>query len=192
MPKLSLKPVYDFFESVILRNRLLKFSIPVVLDMKGCRKAESFWGKCLKISHKLHEGDKNHIKVCKKNRENLKINRCVIFHPMPTSIVRISKYACATCPCFIGVHQYLWCDQAKSVRTWKYWFWNRAKQSRKCSLVAYCFWHPFTDHIFGTNSPISMGFSAKCSGQNDAYNLNRKQETEFDRLQTDFVWSHHI
>ena len=34
--------------------------------------------KCLKISQKLHGGDRKHIKVCKKN---LKINRWVIFHP---------------------------------------------------------------------------------------------------------------
>ena len=39
------------------------------------------------------------------------------------------------------------------------------------SFVSYCFWHPSTDHIFGTNWPISMGFSAKCSSKNGANSL---------------------
>ena len=35
-------------------------------------------------------------------------------------------------------------------------------------FVSYCFWKPSTAHIFGTNRPISMGFSAKCSFENGA------------------------
>ena len=65
-----------FSESVILRNQPLKFpTIPIVLDLKGCRKCRIFVGKCLEISQKLHGGDRTHIKVCKKNNKNLKINR---------------------------------------------------------------------------------------------------------------------
>ena len=37
------------------------------------------------------------------------------------------------------------------------------------SSVSYCFWHPLTAHIFGTDLPISMGFSAKCSCENNAF-----------------------
>ena len=42
------------------------------------------------------------------------------------------------------------------------------------SFVSYCFWHPSTAHIFGTNWPISMRFSAKCSCENGAYSYLEK------------------
>ena len=72
---------------------LLKFPIPIVLNLKGCRKCkillwENVWKsptKCLKISQKLHGDDRKHIKVCKEKKKkqikNLKSDRWVIFHP---------------------------------------------------------------------------------------------------------------
>ena len=77
-----------FSGSVILRNRPSKFPIPVVLNWRGCRNAESF--KCLKVNPKLHGGDRRHGKV----HENTKISKStddLLFHPMPTSITHISK-----------------------------------------------------------------------------------------------------
>ena len=37
-----------------------------------------------------------------------------------------------------------------------------SQTKQKMSFVSYCFWHPSSAHIVGTNWPISMGFSAKC------------------------------
>ena len=61
-----------FSGSVILRNLPLKFQIPIALDLTGCRKCRIFEGKFLKISQKLHGGDRKHVEVCK---QNLKIDR---------------------------------------------------------------------------------------------------------------------
>ena len=62
------KTVRGFSGSVILRNRPLKFLIPIVLDMTGCRNAEFYKEKCLQISQKIHGGDRNHIKVGTKTK----------------------------------------------------------------------------------------------------------------------------
>ena len=61
--------------------------------------------KCLKISQKLHGGDRKHIKVCKKTKIS-KLTDELFFTPMPTSIVRISKQSCATCSplCWSALH----------------------------------------------------------------------------------------
>ena len=84
---------YDSFsESVILRNRPLKFPIPIVLDLTGCKNAAFFFfvGKCLKIGQKLHRGDRKHKKYVKKKKsQNRQMNYflpCAI-----TLIVHISK-----------------------------------------------------------------------------------------------------
>ena len=71
--------------------------------------------------------------------------------------------------------------------TWTYVMWSskisrkseililrQSQTKQKMSFVSYCFWHPSTAHIFGTNQPISMGFSAKCSCKNGAYSKLEK------------------
>ena len=80
--------------SVILTYWPLKFPIPIFLDMTGCRKCCFFFffggGECLKLSQKLHGGDKKHIKMYKKQKtENHQMN---YFSPfMSTSNIHISK-----------------------------------------------------------------------------------------------------
>ena len=45
----------------MLRNRHLKFPMPIVLDVTVCRKCRIFDKKCLQISQKLHGGNRRHI-----------------------------------------------------------------------------------------------------------------------------------
>ena len=66
---------------------------------------EFFVEKYLKISQKLHGGDRKQIKICRKkqkqnkkkkkkthqHQQNLKIDKWGIFTPMPTSVAHISK-----------------------------------------------------------------------------------------------------
>ena len=50
--------------------------------------------------------------------------------------------------------------------------WFPLKKSKNV-FVSYCFWHSSAAHIFETNWPISMGFSAKCIAvkmNNNVYN----------------------
>ena len=56
---------------MIFGNGPLKFPIPIVLYMTvtGCRKC-LFGGECLKISEKLHGGDRKHTEVRKKKSKN--------------------------------------------------------------------------------------------------------------------------
>ena len=84
---------------------LLKFPIPIVLDLTGCRKYRIFCGKCLKIRRKLHGGDRKHSNVCKKKKhQNLKNDRWVIFHP----------YANFSCPYLkIGLCDLQWRNFAR-------------------------------------------------------------------------------
>ena len=60
------KTLRGFSGSKILRNLPLKFPIPIVWDMTGCKNTEFLLRKCSKISKKLHGGDRRHIKVCQK------------------------------------------------------------------------------------------------------------------------------
>ena len=57
-----------FARSVSLRNWPLKLPICIVLDVAGSRKCRIFVVKRLKISQKLHGGDRKHNKVCKKKK----------------------------------------------------------------------------------------------------------------------------
>ena len=84
------KTLSSFSGGVILRNRPLKFPVPIVWDLTGCRNAEFSWGKCLKINQKIHGGDRRHIKVRKKIKI-LKSTDGLFFIPMPNPIVHISK-----------------------------------------------------------------------------------------------------
>ena len=84
----------------------------------------------------------------------------------------------------------MWCDQAKSVGSRKYWFWDMAKQ-RKYFLLLLLFWKLFNcwyllNWLFNFNGVI-----CKCSFANACYNPIRNGKIEYDRLQTDFAWSHH-
>ena len=80
-----------FLWSVVFRNWPSKFPIPIILNLTGCRKCIIFCGKCLEISQKLHGGDKKHIEVCKKKKNQLKINRWAIFHPYANFNCRVSQ-----------------------------------------------------------------------------------------------------
>ena len=60
------KTISGFSESAILRNLILKFPVPVVLDMTGCRKCKFFMGNWLKMCQKSHRGDKKKTKQNKK------------------------------------------------------------------------------------------------------------------------------
>ena len=47
-----------------MKNKPLKFPIPIVLDLTACRKCRMFCcGNCLKIGKKLHGRDRKHIKM---------------------------------------------------------------------------------------------------------------------------------
>ena len=106
--------VSGFSGSVILRNQPLKFLIPMSLDLTDCN--ADFFFICLKISEKLHEADRKHINVWKKNKtkqnktkkkqkkppppppttkhQNQKSQNLtdeLFFNPMLTSIAHISK-----------------------------------------------------------------------------------------------------
>ena len=82
----------DFEKSVC------KVSNSYSLGFDRLQKRQVFWGgKSLKISQKIHGGDRGHTKVRKKNPENLKINKWVIFHLMLTSVTHISKKAYVIC-----------------------------------------------------------------------------------------------
>ena len=59
-----------------------------------------FVGKCLKISQKLHGGDRKHIKVCKKKQKSQN-QQMSYFSPLcEIQLSIISKQACATCSLF--------------------------------------------------------------------------------------------
>ena len=62
------KIVSDFSGSVILKISAFKISYTIVLDLTGCKKCRIFVEKCLKVSQKLHGGDRRHIKVRKKTQ----------------------------------------------------------------------------------------------------------------------------
>ena len=74
----------------------------------------------------------------------------------------------------------LWCDQAKWVGTHKHWFLDSQKAKGSNFFVSYCFYNPSTVCIFGTNWPLSIGFVAKGSFENDV-TINQKNEN--------WIWS---
>ena len=59
----------------------------------------------------------------------------------------------------VSSRENMWCDQAKSGGSWKYWFSDTPVEPNKAENVSYSYFgHPSTVHIFGTNWPISMFF----------------------------------
>ena len=107
------KTVGGFSGSVILRNLPLKFPS---FGYDRLQMMQNFCGKMFEISQKLHGGDRNHIKVCKKKtkqNKNLKIDRWVIFHPICQLQMPISQNRPVwLVPCFVGVnHICRWCTQ---------------------------------------------------------------------------------
>ena len=75
------KTVSIFSGNVILRNWPLKFLVPIVLDLTE---------KCLKISQKLHKGDKNILRNVKKKKKEKKIQNLQMTY--------FSPYANFSCP----------------------------------------------------------------------------------------------
>ena len=81
------------------------------------------------------------------------------------------------------------CDQAKSVDSQKNWFQDRAKQSKKCLLF------PIVGilQLLISLEPIDQfqwGFLQNVTVKM-VHTVSYKMKTEFDRLQTNFAWSHH-
>ena len=92
-----------FSGSTILRNQPL-FPIPIVLDLTGCRKCQNFGGKHLKISQKLHGGDRKHM-VCKKIPKILKFWQMSYFSLICQLQLSIPQNRLVwLVPCFVGVH----------------------------------------------------------------------------------------
>ena len=87
-------------------------------------------------------------------------------------------------------------DQAKWVRTHKYWILKRPRQTKQIIFfVSYCFCNPSTARIFGPNWPISTASIVKgialicewCTMQSI-----RKLKTEFDQLHLFFLMASHF
>ena len=68
----------------------------------------------------------------------------------------------------------MWCDQAESVGSRTYWFWDTAKQRDQYSYFPNLFAAPLIAHISWTKCPISIGFSAKCGFANSSWNQVEK------------------
>ena len=111
---LYIKTVSAFSGSENLRNQPLKFHILIVLDLTGCRKCRIFCGKLFEIINKLHGGDIEHIKVCKKS-QNWQMS---CFSPLYQLQLSISQNRpVRLVPCFVGLHHIFY----RTCRSYSVW-----------------------------------------------------------------------
>ena len=93
------KTIRCFAGCVILRNRPLKFAIPIVLDMTGCKKCTFFVEKCLKsVRNCIHRK----IMVCKKTKIS---NRQISYF---SPLCQLQLYISQNRPVRL-VSQFCWC-----------------------------------------------------------------------------------
>ena len=83
------KTVNSSSGSVILRNRPLKFPIPIVLDMTGYRNCITFYGKMFENQSEIGHDRKHKLRYGKKKTQ--KLTNKLFYTPMSTSVDHISK-----------------------------------------------------------------------------------------------------
>ena len=86
---------------------LLKFPIPIDLDMTGCRKCRILWGNVWKSVRKLYGGGRKHIKACEKKKKISKSTDELFFTPCQLLLFISQNKLVRLVPSFVGVH-HMW------------------------------------------------------------------------------------